>query len=354
MSIFKRFFVVWLTILPFVVWKGTYEGPKVVYFFSGVIFLIIFWVLEVVKEKRSFNFSKADLFYILWLILLLASSLMGSAPFESIIGGSYRHQGFIFFLALWLVGKTVQSFDKYEKFALKKALAWSVLIEGLILFLQYLSGKVYFGHPLGTIGEANSVAGFLAAGSYFVFEFFPKGLGLALGIQIIMEGSRAGVISIATQAIRFGKMFKGPVKKIFIVFLIFSSITALIIMSQEKGNSDVESRQTIWNIGVNQIIKKPFLGYGAETGEAVYDKAFSAVSVSLEGLVIDRTHNVFLDVALWSGITGLFLFTFWLYFSFRNIDGVDKKAALASILVYSFFQPLSIVHWILLMIIVNI
>jgi len=77
----------------------------------------------------------------------------------------------------------------------------------------------------------------------------------------------------------------------------------------------------------------------------VFQNNYLARGFSLSGLIIDRAHNIFLDVSMWSGITGLILFTGFLVTFFKSLGDKYKKLAFLSFIVYAFFQPLSIVHW---------
>jgi len=161
-KVLSKFFSLLLIILPLIVWGGYYEGPKVFLFLIIGFVLILFWIYRTLIQKKFFELSKVDFFYLFWLLTLLISSLFGIHPLESILGGSYRHQGVIFFLTLWLVYKTVQIFNKDEKRFLYKGIGFAVLAESVFVLFQFASGRLYFGKPLGTLGETNAVAGFLA------------------------------------------------------------------------------------------------------------------------------------------------------------------------------------------------
>ncbi|KKQ92526.1 MAG: hypothetical protein UT17_C0002G0189 [Candidatus Woesebacteria bacterium GW2011_GWB1_39_10] len=338
-------FVLWVSLLPLVVWKGGYEGPKIFYFLIGSIPLILFWVLRALRYKKYFVFSRTDYLFLVWLLILAISSFFGAHPAESFLGGSYRHQGVIFFLALWLIGKTVGILGSNRKKLLVKSVSAVILIESAIVLFQFLGNKLYLGHPLGTIGEANAVAGYLAIGSYFVFESFPKLLLLIPVLAIFFAQSRSGILAVVPLLAR--------IKKSFLIILIPVAVLSLYIFTVGKGISPFENRQIIWKLGIGQILQRPLLGYGAESGEVVFDNAFIKSGFPLSDLTVDRAHNLFLDVAMWTGILGLILFLGFLYQAFIRLE-INKKIAFLSFLIYSMFQPLSIVHWILLIIIINI
>lgn len=314
---FSKLFIFWLVILPFVVWKNGYEGAKVIYFFFGAACLSVYWIKKILSDLEGFELSKTDKVYFLWLFVLLIASLVGVHPFESIIGGSYRHQGLLFFVGLWLVGKTISILGKSQKKLLVKAVAVSVLIESLIVGLQFIGGSLYFGKALGTLGEPNAVAGFLSIGSYFVFETFPYFTLLFPVAAIMLLQSRSAVLSLLPHFCRLKKrgwLLSGVVVVVVVVAIALS-----------KNVSVFENRPLIWKLGINQVLQRPLFGFGAESGEAVYNIAYKGAGIPLLGLVVDRAHNLFLDVAIWSGLLGLVVFVYWLYLSFCDLGTLNRK-----------------------------
>jgi len=121
--------------------------------------------------------------------------------------------------------------------------------------------------------------------------------------------------------------------------------------------SDFENRETYWEMAIKKILQRPFLGYGAESGEKVYDLAFREEKINLEGLIIDRSHNLLLDILLWSGFVGLTFFLFW--FISKSINLIRNKAwfncyALSGFIFFSMFHPIGVVNWIVLLLIFEV
>lgn len=343
-----QIFTIYLSLLPFMTWGGFYEGPKILYFLIGGILLIIFWIYRILVKKKTFTFGKVDYLYLAWLLILLVGSIFGIHPIESILGGSYRHQGVIFFFTLWLIYKTVEiSKSKEEKF-LSRCLGVSVFLESVIVILQFVSGNLYLGKPLGTLGEANAVAGFLAMGYVFVFENFDSTFFAIPIIAILIAESRSGILSLLPSLLILAKKINIKFKKIFIVSIIILGAVSIFFISRERESSPFENRQVIWKLGFQQILQRPILGFGAESGEAVYNKAFYKYGFPLSNLIIDRAHNLFLDIALWSGVPGLIIFLFFIFQRFKGIKNYGRKLAFISFLVYSMFQPLPVAHYLFL------
>ena len=322
-----------------------YEAPKIFFFFVGAIVFILFLITEILINHVVIKFDLQDRIFLIWLLILLIASFLGVHPLDSIIGGSYRHQGVIFFVGLWLLYKSLQQFTKEQRKYFGKGIAIAVILESLIVIAQYLFNQTYFGRTLGTLGEANAVSGFLVIGIFLVYENFPRVWLFLTLTAILVTQSRSGILSLAPNLLRLKKIFWLPLFVISIVIISF--------LTFDKGKSYFENRPMLWRQAYLQIIKKPILGYGAESGEYVYEKAFRENNTPLEHFVIDRAHNLFLDILIWSGIPGLIMFVWWLYTTFINLDSLNKKLAFSSFLIFSMFQPLGVTHWVLLMFVVG-
>lgn len=302
------------------------------FFLAGCVGIITFWILKLLRDSDSLKLKRWDTWYLLWLGLLLIASLMGENPSGSVLGQSYRHQGVVFFFGLWLVGKTVYILDAHSQNILVRWLGIGVLIEAVIVILQFAFGELHFGRALGTLGEANAVSLFLVMGASFSYKI------IAL-FASFLTFSRAGILA-ALSAVR--------VKRWYILALIVLSASGYIFfVSQERKESFFENRTLFWKMGVESFVKRPILGYGAESSEALYEATFRQYEIPLKGLIVDRSHNLTLDILHWSGLLGLALFSGFIF-------EIRKSPVVAPFLIFSFFQPISIVHWVLLMTLVNV
>lgn len=352
LEMLKILFGLWLSIIPLVFWNGRFEGPKILWFLAGSICVIVYWLFRILWQKENIVYSKSDLLYFLWLGILLVSSIFGVHFNLSVIGGSYRHQGIIFFFLIWLVGKTFSILKDSDKKIILKFVGTAVLIESIIITFQFILGKVYFGKPLGTIGEANAIAGFLVLGSYFIYQSFPKIFLIVPAFPFFIEQSRSGILTGLMMMGGFIDRAKPKIKIVIWSLVLLASSILIMLLTSQKMKSPFENRYLVWKLGITSVMKKPILGYGAESGEVVYNKAFKDYGLPLHNLMVDRAHNLYIDVVMWSGITGLLVFVAWLVKSFKSLAGFPQKYAYLAFLIYAFFQPLSIVHWILFFLII--
>lgn len=321
-----KIFTIWLTILPLITWNSRFEVPKVFWLLTGGIVLLFSLIINFPKIA----INNRDKWYLLWLVSLLISSLFGVDFKLSLLGGSYRHQGIIFFFCLWLIIKFIELLNSKQKRYLYRNIGILVLIESIL---------VIFGYKLGSIGEINAIAGFIVMGSYFVKVSFPKVFLILPIIGILINFSKSAVLALIPYVL----------KKVNILVILLIIIIAFFIKPIDN-NSLVENRNVIWIQAIKIIQERPIIGYGAESNEILFDRKFKLLNTNLENLIIDRAHNLFLDITIWSGSVGLILFLGFLYYSYLNLD-IDRKKVFFSFLIYSMFQPLSVAHWLLFILI---
>jgi len=115
--------------------------------------------------------------------------------------------------------------------------------------------------------------------------------------------------------------------------------------------SNVQKRYFIWQIALEQIGRRPLLGYGLENiDEALPDEydfnhPKPAFYHSIKDLTIDNTHNLFLNLLLWGGVVLVIPFIVLLAILYKSTKSLTLKVSLSIFLVWSFFQNLSLVHW---------
>lgn len=307
-------------------------------------------------RSRFPKIDTGEKWFFLWILVLFIASIAGVHPVDSVVGGSYRHQGVLFFFTLFLVFLTLGISSSKQKRMLVGLLTCGIVLESVIILWQKIAD--WSARPLGTLGEPNAVAGFLAIGLFWIASSdFPKWIRLLLYIVamagIAATGSRAGIVTacIVTLGVIWSgiKKHRLMIAAILVVGLVSLGYISAVTISRPR--SIYESRTLFWQLGIRQVIARPTLGYGAESGEAIYDRAFKQINVRLIDFMVDRSHNLFLDVTLWSGIVGLILFTGWCIVIGKEIWKRDRRRFIVFVawFVFASFQPLGVVHWLQLM-----
>ena len=112
-------------------------------------------------------------------------------------------------------------------------------------------------------------------------------------------------------------------------------LNRLVIANEQLVSS--EPRFTIWPATINQIIKRPILGYGQEVFSESFAKFTPAKLLEIEAFrsVADRAHNEILDIASSIGLLGLvaYLLFLWqlIYLCIKKLKDPTAAACLASL-----------------------
>lgn len=346
-------------LIPFILWGGIYTSIKTYAFLLVVVISLITW--PILLRGKHPKLSSVDGIYFIWILILFFASLIGIHPLDSMIGGSIRGQGIIFFMGLWIFGFTVRLFSNGSKTLLLKSLALSNFIESIIVILQYKSGWLVGGRAIGTIGEPNSLAAFLILSS--LGGLLIKNLKIRILfylitlVAIVMTGSVTGLASFLTLAsVYLILKLNGGAKFLAFSFL-FLAISLVLVGTFEYKNKTIDDRSLIWLVAIKAMSERPLIGYGAESGEAVFNTSFIKWQSALDGLTIDRAHNLILDLLMWAGIPGFVVFTIWIYKSLKKINGSlrqEKLAYFSAWIFFSMFQPLGVLQWLLMFIIFEV
>jgi exopolysaccharide production protein ExoQ len=363
-------YIVWLGLFPFVHQFSVYEGAKVVWLWCGGFVLAAWWVVRLLVHQ-TFDVRASDRWFLIWLGFLTLSSFLGIHPVESIVGGGYRHQGVLFFLTVFLIAQTVRLLTPGAKRLLGIVLAAGGVVESAYVLWQRYS--MLQERPLGTLGEPNATAGYIAIGLYWLlhgsFHWVVKVLALSLCMAgIVATESRIGLGAATIILGAYGWSMRADLLKrkhhraaaaLFWGMIIALSGVAVFLtyIFATRPTSLYENRPLFWRMAIDAIEQRPWFGYGAESSETVFAQTFEQNSVHLWGFVIERGHNLFLDVAMWSGLVGLALFLGWIGATLKYLR--ERKSVLSYVtfvawIAFACIQPLGVVHWAQVMLLVAI
>ena len=360
-------FIIWVALTPFIMLYQTYEGPKVFWLWIGGFMLAASWIFRIIHGWTP-KISQQNIWFAVWIAVLTIASIFGIHPLDSVIGGSYRHQGVLFFITLLLISETIKNLSKKASNILSLLIAVAVCLESIILLIQKIN--LWQRRPWGTIGEPNAAAGFLAIGLFWIASMnISKWVRLLLSIGVLLAisatGSRtgilaSGVVSIGLMHRSVVPIFRKHTKFYFVLLTAVMVIGGLFFyrytLNVGRLSSPYEDMILFWKLGFDAFLMRPLLGYGAESEEHIYNKMFRSVNVRLIDFMVDRSHNILLDVALWSGIIGLTVFTGWIVsiviLFIRNRD-IPILFALADWIGFASIQPVGVVQWVIIMILIS-
>lgn len=351
--IIQKIFLISLFVFPFVFLNSSYfPTVSTKAFFVETVTLLLFGLLlvDVIRNKNS-TLNKSIFFSIfgIYTLVNIVSSLHGIVPSLSFWGDIDRSVGTIFVIhilflsyVIFSVFRTREDWDKIFR---------TLILSNVVIFLGTIISFLSMGSSLAmksladkgfTFGNS-SFAGlylsfifFISLASFFYSEkkwqkVFSLSSAILVFLNPIITGflfekqffgqARAALLSIIAgsiifilyfclrkiKKIKWRKVFVGVCIAVFAFGTIFvlakPSFVKNIMMKNEGGN-----RLVFWNIAKEGFKEKPILGWGGSTYHIVYGKYFDPI-ITTPGYMpeywVDRSHNIFFDELVSSGIVGL-------------------------------------------------
>lgn len=308
-----------------------------VFLVGGFIFLLLF----VFSKAPRIKVSNTQLWYFIWLFVLIVSSLINGVFIQSVIGNNtYRGQGLLFFFFGGMLLMTKHNI----KIGLLKIFWVAVTLATLYsLFMGSREFIWYIGSaPLA--GSLIILSALCFSTTYVLFSTIP--------LLLLSNETSLGIFVFVLLVSALFRLSISPRLKLVLISILFVATIAIGNQHATSGLVSIEDRHSLQDIATEAILKKPLLGYGAESTTRVFENALLYQNIHLEGLVIDRSHNLLLDIALWSGFLGVISFLAFIYFLLKETWEAQlymQFTMLMSLLLYSFFQPFSALHWVFLL-----
>lgn len=353
-------FTIPLTIAPWA--SNAFELPKVVVLRALVLILAALLGARTLASGRACAMPARQWLrhplvatVLAFMLVLTASTLLSTDRRVSLLGSYERQQGLLtlltyvtLFLCVTLVLRTRQHVD-----LLWRALVWAsapVVLYGLLqaLGLDPLAWQSDSASPvLSTVGRSNFL------GTYLVL-IIPLTWGQLLvartraGLMLLWAGqlaclalthARGAWLGLAVATLAFALIWASSsgqhhLRRLLLLagLLIGALILLLGIWLLEPGAdphlviartplqkladlttadpASIQARLTIWQAALPLLQARPWFGYGPETLRNVFVTAYPPQLVYYQGrqAVVDRAHNLWLDLGLSSGLAGIVTF----------------------------------------------
>ena len=357
-----------------------FETPK--YFFILVFSILSFFSLKL--KLLKFN-SWVTVSFSIYLLINFLSSLQISF-YDSFFGFDFAYSNSLIFLVSMLFlllyfSNTV--FPKNFFTNLKVYFLVGVFISASIGILQYIlkpfnliPAEWFFdGRIASTMGHPNFLASIIVVGLIIAERIKLNWVRLVLLISLILTFSKLSIILYFLYI--FGKYLITLYKQnrriavtLSLVSLIFVTSIGLGLFSNsynelissnknmyqfqrflfflDPRELSLDLRFKIWNYGLKIVEDSPFFGYG----KAHVPKVFDSISDELAfGYTIGSTHNLYLDIAIESGLLGLTTFLIFvvscLFFSYK-LKSKTLFFIQLFIFIHAFFDQTSVVLWLVL------
>jgi putative inorganic carbon (HCO3(-)) transporter len=274
--------------------------------------------------------------------ILITATLLAPDPGLSLWGSYERQFGLLTWLApLALFAAALLALgDPGRQGRLVQVLVWTSTPIVLYGLLQALGADPLTWDSdgaaavLSSLGRSNFLGSYLvlvmpltAAASLVANRRWPLALLLAGQLLVlVLSRARAAWLGLLAAAVVFGLLWllvsgrrrlAGRLALLGLVLLI--SLVALLLIfglpaALTEGGSTA-ARLAIWRSTLPLIAERPLLGYGPDGLQLAFQDVFPPELVYYQGrhLIVDRAHNLLLDITMSAGLLGLaaFLFVLW-------------------------------------------
>lgn len=336
------------------------------FFFRIIVEILFFlWIFIACFDKNYRPKTSSILIAIsATLFFLTLATFFGANPYRSFWSNYERMEGLISHIHLFLYFLILISVFKKEKdwkwfFVDLIGVSFILAIYGLLQFLGFLEIHQSGNRLDATLGNATYFAIFLIFHLFLISLLFSWvknrwvrwGLAVLFAFELVLifmtatRGAILGVIGgtilfailtaifIPRKKIRYGAVgllaFLALLIALFLLFRHSGFIQEHYVFSRLAGISPtettVESRLTIWSMSFKGFLERPFLGWGPENFNLVFNKYYEPILWKQEPW-FDRAHDIIFDWLISSGILGfLSYWSIWGTAVIILIKGYKKK-----------------------------
>jgi O-antigen ligase len=255
------------------------------------------------------------------MLLLTASAIFNGEFEQGFLGQPYRYQGVLFFLCCGGLTLLVSQGAVAKKYAREwmRIVAIVGMISSVIVMVQYLQIYLfhipilsYAGRPIGTFGNPNFAAGYLALSYAFAYIVSPTRrykiiVTLVFGTAILCTASLSGIGSFlgVFLVLWLSKQWK---KMCIAIILALVVCSGMYLAYSQRTPSSFDRRSVIWGKAVQATLAKPLIGWGPENFAQAFNTYIREEELHLLHIRIDKAHNEQLEVSVAGGIIGLGLY----------------------------------------------
>lgn len=367
-----------IPLVTFALFYEPHELPKALVFLVCCTVINAIYLGKLIKNllirgKKQIHiplfsqWSKPVLLYLLFILLLTASAIFNGEFEQGFLGQPYRYQGVLFFLCCGGLALLVSKVSVAKKYAHEwiKMVAIVGVISSVIVMVQYLQIYLfhipilsYAGRPIGTFGNPNFAAGYLALSYAFAYSVsasrkFKLIVTLVFGTAILCTASLSGIGSF--MALFFVLWLSKDVKKLIITFCIALVVCSGMYMAySQRTPSSFDRRSVIWGKAIQATLAKPFIGWGPENFAQAFNSYIREEELHLLHIRIDKAHNEQLEVSVAGGLICLGLYGALIILLFKHAVTQYTRsqdpfllAICVGFVVYGSFNVISISQYIL-------
>lgn len=375
------FFIAFTIPLTFFPWGyASFEPPKILLFYVLSLALLFSLILQ---RTRFHSVNLIHFLAILFFGWGFLVSVVGADFWHSFWGSYFRREGILtnFFLLVLFLAAGYLLKESFWRKKISLAICLASIVVALLGLLQFIfiwvfgssSQLLYSGRIISTFGQSNFLGAFLTLS----LPFFIYLASLESKKRKYIFWLAAGVVIIVLSLTFSRSAFLGfLILTLFLAFykvkVFFTILIGLVLMGSVLANLSptltfrewhriqtdltnkwtAENRLLISQKSIDLIKIRPIAGWGLENFVFVFPIVVNKEDFGLKDIVVDSSHNLFLDIAVEGGIVGLIIFwgflisLFWLGIKkFKAIQGEEKiflGVALAVVLSYVVIHQFSV------------
>lgn len=350
--------------------KG-FELAKVNFLNLTTTILFIFFLFQLLRKKVDIlQIFKRKKFFGLVIITFLSfylSTILTSYPDVAFFGNSFRQQGFIFHFFLLII--SVLSFfniNKSNYIAILFSIFLSSLAQSAVAISQFIDFTIRRPELIddglyinGTFGQANFFSTLIVLGiassllifktllvkrfrfkKFIMFLLFLSFIILIIGLTISYSlfGWIIGGLTLIV-LIPYIFLKENAFQKYFFGVLVFLIPLSVLLLNEFRSNLRYEIWMASIDIFFNNLsTQNQLFGSGFDTlGNVIRD------SGKFPSAIIDRGHNILIDVLMQVGILGMTIFLIIIVKIFKNLKGIFSSHYKFSLFIIFFLFLLKII-----------
>jgi len=321
-----------------------YTLIKVTIFRTLLFSAALFWLLNMVfKGRLTFRYSRAHLFFLIYILVTAAATVFSISPQVSFVGWFMRYDGLFSTITYGLLFLLAYNFffERERIIDLLQILMVATFFVSIYGYFEFFDFSILpelaadSSRIASLWGNPGYLGGFLAltipisaalavAGDKFPKVKWPALINVIVATPIlVLSHTRSAWIGVAVAivilaVIYFKKIeFKSAIAFGLAFILLFSFLTIGSMSSSStmaaksskvtQVNAESRARFMYWRVAVDAMVKRPILGYGPDTFNYVYGQNRPAdwLKIDTERAPVDKVHNDFLQVGVGSGFIGL-------------------------------------------------
>ncbi len=349
----------------FFTFEDTIYKPKL----NALLFtLILLLVLIYIASKKGFieklSFDQEYKSVLIFLLLLITSTILSSYRWTAIYGRPYRWEGMLAYLTY--IGVFFSFALLIKRYQELKIITYSLMASAAIIsiygFIQLfgldfiprdLTRMNWQGRMFSTLGNPNFAGSYISmilpiALVLFLYAknkrgYFITGLLSSLYYAFLIGTSTRGAwLTFAVMVILIAwfsrKRLKKSIKPVLFLFLIFILITIgidfyqggyitrrivsvfsdmekIVVSSNQDGFKEIDkvgsNRMFIYRKSIPLLFKNPFFGSGLDTFDKVFPQKTYAEFTGTN-TIVDKAHNEYLQVGVTAGIPALLVYLWFI------------------------------------------